>query len=159
MTSVAHALKSAGVRLPTVKYRIWNWLRDHSEKTADDVQTALGLTYNPAQSLVEMERGGVLKAYSDVSRKAGLHGVEYRVKRYSVTDAKEYRNTPYRPKETKSKPLRKATQAVTKYPLAPPPVFVRDAARTVVFNAEAYANALTLMQARAVYNHLKEVFA
>lgn len=157
MTSVAHALKSAGVRLPTVKYRIWNWLRDHPEKTADDIQTALGLTYNPSQSLAEMERGGALKAYSDVSRKSGLHGVEYRVKRFSVTNTKEYQNTPHQSKTAKRKVVQKAAQTVTKYPLAPPPVFVHDA--PAVFNAEAHANALTLMQARAVYNHLKEVFA
>lgn len=90
MTAMTNALKQAGMKTPTLKYRIWHWLKDHPEKTTEDVQKALGLNYSPYGELLAMETAGILKVYSDVSRKAGMKGIVYKIKRYSVVNANEY---------------------------------------------------------------------
>lgn len=90
MNSMTTALKTSGIKLPSLKYRIWHWLKDHSEKTADDIQKALSLSYPPSAELRDMEARGMVAVYSDVSRKSGLKGIEYRVKRFSVTNRSEY---------------------------------------------------------------------
>lgn len=94
MNAMTNALKEAGMKTPTVMYRIWNWLKDHPEKTAEDVTKALGMTYSVQTQLLDMERRGMLKVYSDVSRKRGLGGVEYKIKRYSVTNTSRYELLP-----------------------------------------------------------------
>lgn len=101
MNAMTNALKEAGMKTPTVKYRIWNWLKDHPEKTADDITKALGMNYAPAGELRDMELRGMIKAYSDVSRNTGPHGLTYKIKRYSVTDAKEY-EVPDKPRKKKA---------------------------------------------------------
>jgi hypothetical protein len=164
MTNVSNALRVAGVKTPTVKARIWNWLRDHPEKTSDDIQKALGLGYPPAQTLVDMERGGVIKAYSDVSRKQGLKGVEYRIKRYSVVNKDEYIE-PVR-KAMKPRPLRTVTaedfvnspsqyKERVRIKAAPTPL-VKPV--TAEFNPETWVTGLSLQQAKKLYVYLHGVF-
>ena len=111
MNAMTNAMNNAGIKLPSVKYRIWNWLKDHPEKTAEDITKALGMNYVPAAEIRDMELRGMLKAYSDVSRKKGINGFEYKIKRYSVTNATKY--------EILDKPAKHDT---VKTPKAPPAV-------------------------------------
>lgn len=112
MNAMTNAMNNAGIKLPSVKYRIWNWLKDHPEKTAEDITKALGMNYVPAAEIRDMELRGMLKAYSDVSRKKGISGFEYKIKRYSVTNATKY--------EILDKPAKHDT---VKKPKAPTPAF------------------------------------
>lgn len=143
MNAMTAALKAAGTPVPSVKYRIWNWLASHPEKTAAEITTALGLSYEPGQSLVEMERGGVLKVYSDISRKTGLKGVQYKLKRYSVVNAKEY-TPPHRKLPKLRGP--KLVSVPTAAPAKPE------------FDAETHIQKLSLTQAKALYTYLHGVF-
>lgn len=90
MNAMTHALTEAGVELPSVKYRIWNWLRDHPEKTTEDIKKALGLNYPPYAELVSMEKHSLVKSYGDVLRNKTFNGNPIKIKRYSVTNTKEY---------------------------------------------------------------------
>lgn len=155
MNVVATKLKEAGVKLPSVKYRIWNWLRDHPEKTVSDIATALGLGYEPAQAILEMEKGGVVKVFSDMSRGTGGNGQSYKIKRYSVSNAKEYENVT-KGRIARMKPMRSvpAAQQVRK-----------EAAPLVTFEAPvpqvitlSNLDSLTIDEARAIYAKLKEMF-
>ena len=155
MNQITQALANAGVKLPPVKYRIWNWLRDHPEKTVTDIEKGLGLAYPPAQALVEMERGGVLKVYSDMSKKTGPHGMIYKIRRYSVVDKLNYVDTPA---SSLKKP--KATAKVTSYPIAqpePPKAVPVPTAPQVVTTSNL--DNLTIGEARAIYMRLKEMFS
>lgn len=90
MNVMTYALKEAGMKTPTVKYRIWNWLRDHPEKTAEEITAGLAMNYPPAGELRDMEVRGMLKVFGDVSRLTGPNGMQYKIKRYSVVNTKEY---------------------------------------------------------------------
>lgn len=90
MNAITYALKEAGMKTPTVKYRIWNWLRDHPEKTAEEITAGLAMSYPPAGELRDMEVRGMLKVFGDVSRLTGPNGMQYKIKRYSVVNTKEY---------------------------------------------------------------------
>ena len=178
MSAVVNALRDAGVKVPTVKYRIWNWLRDHAEKTSDDVQKALGLAYPPSQSLVDMERDGVLKAYSDVSRKKGLKGVEYRIKRYSVVNKAEYVEPVRKVHKKKPAPAECFVNTPSHYKervrikVAPDPlptfalremldkasIAPRKPITMVIKRHPVNLDDLTIKQARALYDDLKELF-
>jgi hypothetical protein len=104
-------MTEAGMKLPTVKFRIWHWLKDHPEKTAEDIKKALGLNYLPYEVLHEMTKADTLKVYGDVSRKTSIHGLHPKIKRYSVTNAQEY-EPPLRKKRTTKKVKTIATQRV-----------------------------------------------
>jgi len=122
MNAMTKALSDAGVKLPSVRYRVWHWLKDHPEKTQEDITTALKLSYRPAAILNEMEGSGVIKAYSDVSRKHGMKGITYKLKRYSVTNPLAYEErVPYdrsKKKAAKVAPVAAATDS----PKVPAPV-------------------------------------
>lgn len=94
MNAMANAMKTAGVKTPTVMYRIWNWLKDHPMKTAEDVTKALGSSYHLGSTLWGMERRGMVVVFKDKSRKTGIRGVEYMLKRYSVKNAATYELVP-----------------------------------------------------------------
>jgi hypothetical protein len=152
MTAVSLALRIAGVKTPTVKARIWNWLRDHSEKTCEDVQKGLGLNYPPSQALVDMERDGILTAYSDMSRKIGITGVTYRTKRYSVTSKDEYPET-----------MRKTYKRRAKVTPFMPVEVARELAATTPqtkldFDPAEFMLGVSLEKCKAVYVYLHGVF-
>ena len=44
MNNVSTALKTAGVKLPSVKKRIWLWLKDHPKKTYNEIAVALNIS-------------------------------------------------------------------------------------------------------------------
>jgi len=122
MNAMTNALKEAKVELPSLKYRVWNWLRDHPEKTAEEIQKALGMPRPISGDMSVMEARGIVKVYSDISRKQGLKGVQYRVKRYSVVNKDKY-ELPPPPKKVKPKAAPAPKPVVVHKPSRPP---VRD---------------------------------
>jgi hypothetical protein len=173
MNQIITALKTAGVPLPSVKYRIWNWLRDHPEKTVTDIEKGLGMSYPPSQALLDMERGGVIKAYSDRTRATGHSGQSYKIKRYSVVNKLDYVNTPLsslKPNAKHTIPPMGAAKFAQMVPsntligqshtqLAAPRVVAVAPAATVVFDPASVVDNLTFWQTLQVYNYLKGVLA
>lgn len=140
MNAMTSALKEAGVKTPTVMYRIWNWLKDHPEKTAEDITKALGMSYNIQTQLLGMERRNMLKVYKDKSRKTGIKGIEYMVKRYSVVNPNEYVLLPMPSVKTpKAKNVTAPAKQETPYvnPHAKPAV--EKAAKSALTEAEQFA--------------------
>ena len=62
MNNLAIALKDAGVKLPPMNRRIWQWLRDNGAHTLRDVCAELSVTPAAAQATVSvMLREGTLE--------------------------------------------------------------------------------------------------
>lgn len=113
MNAMTNAMKEAGVKTPSIMYRVWNWLKDHPEKTVEDITTALGSSYNLNGQVSEMYKRGMLTVYKDKSRKTGLRGVAYMVKRYSVANPKQYELLPLPKRPAPAVEPKKVTPIVT----------------------------------------------
>lgn len=144
MNAMTEALVVAGVKVPTVRVRIFNWLKDHPEKTAEDIQKGLGLEYAPAQAIRNLELEGAIKAYSDKGRN-GYHIKRYSVavKVLSVTDT--------------GRALAKARKPAAKAEIVPAVVPVVHAPAPEWTPAQV-VDPLTLPQAKAVYAYLHQFF-
>jgi len=144
------ALREAGAPIPPLKYRIWHWLKDHPEHTAKEITAALMLTYEPGQAILDLERAGVIKAYSDITKRINpVSKQPWKIKRYSVTNHREYVQAPRKHQVPKSKP----------------PTLVSIPAHTPVptpaaddFSPESLVSKLTLMQVKSLYVYLHGVF-
>ena len=85
MNSIAHALKVSGMTLPPLNKRIWLWLKDHPEKTAEEIATALGEKLNTVSAqMTNLRDRDMLIVFKDKSRKQGMAGIQYMVSRYTV---------------------------------------------------------------------------
>lgn len=110
MNAMTNAMREAGMKTPTVMYRIWNWLKDHPEKTAEDITKALGSNYPLNTQLSDMYKRGMVTIFKDKSHKITGAGIHPMVFRYSVANPKAYELLPlpavHKKKDTKpSKPL------------------------------------------------------
>lgn len=151
MNTMAPQLKAAGVALPPLKFRIWNWLKDHPEKTCLEIKAGLGISYEPGQALIELERGGVVKVYSGVNRLTN-----YKIKRYSVVNSKEFVNVTLgdiAAMKPKAPVLASVPQTVHKEAV---PTAKADAPQVITM---ANLDNLTIGEARALYMKLKEMFS
>lgn len=104
MNAMTNAMKEAGMKTPTVMYRIWNWLKDHPEKTAEDITKALGSNYTLATQLRDMYKRGMVTVFKDKSHKITGAGIHPMVLRYSVTNPREYELLPVPAVYKKAKP-------------------------------------------------------
>lgn len=151
MNAMINALRESGVPVPTVKYRIWNWLRDHPEKTSDDIERALGLNYPPSAALRDMEEAGTVKVFSDMSKTINpVTRQPYKVKRFSVVNKDSFDETvrkPYPKRAPKAKPDLYSVR------VQPQPI---PTERT--FNPEAHVSKLSLGDCKALYVYLHSVF-
>jgi len=146
MNQITTALVAAGVKLPTVKQRIFNWLKDHPEKTRADIMKGLQFPYDPAQAISDMEHAGVIKYTSDINRHTNQ-----KVKRYSVAVAtfpegyigpkKPQKKTPTHPSVVNPAPQAAATMP-----------------KPEAFSPDDALRGLTLQQMHAVYKHLQQYF-
>ena len=163
MNTMTAKLVAAGVSVPSLKYRIWNWLRDHPEKTIEEIVKALGMAYNPYQAMLEMERGGVIKVFSDRTRGSGHFGQSYKIKRFSVVNKLEYVNTPASSLKPKAKEAKVAVfhreATVTTIHNEAAPRVAPAAEQTVVFDPAGVVKNLTFWQTLQVFNYLKGVLA
>lgn len=100
MNAMTNAMRTAGMKTPTVMYRIWNWLKDHPEKTAEDITKALGSTYPLNTQITDMYRRGMLTVYKDKSPHNNGLGFRNTVFRYSVVNVREYVLLPTPKKKT-----------------------------------------------------------
>ena len=142
MNAMTSALRVAGTKLPTMRYRIWNWLKDHPEKTADDVMKALGLTYVPSTLLVQMERDKQVRVYSDVTKRVNpVTKRPQKIKRFSAAPTYE---APMRKKHERRTVVAE-TQIVA-------PLSVNT------FDPETFTQKLSLSQCKALYTFLYGVF-
>lgn len=161
MNQLTEALKDAGVPIPPVKYRIWNWLKDHPEKTKEEIKKGLGLGYEPAAERRALEENKVLKVYSDVSRHINpVTKAHYKVKRYSVTNKLEFEQ-PLRKPYKKRKP--QGTEGVIGGTSKAPAQVVKDIAAALskpepTFNPGEFIRPLTLPETKALYVYLHGVF-
>jgi hypothetical protein len=133
MNTITAALKNAGVPVPPLAKRIWLWLKDHPNKTSREVSTALNAVHSQVATLTnQMYKRGMLEKITG--------GDMLRWK----TCIPEYERLPIR---KASAPIAKATCITV------PPNFPKVLANAVDIEA------LTLREARALYNQLKEYFA
>lgn len=80
MNDMTIALTQAGVKLPTGRQRIWNWLKDHPHKTARDVLVALKLPAGTVSgALSKLESGGFVVANHEPVRPGGRVTAHYSV--------------------------------------------------------------------------------
>lgn len=80
MNDMTIALTQAGVKLPTGRQRIWNWLKDHPHKTARDVIVALKLHAGTVSgALSKLESGGFVVAKQEPVRPGGRVTAHYSV--------------------------------------------------------------------------------
>lgn len=152
MNAMTQALKESGVKLPPVKQRIWTWLKDHPDKTIEDVTKALGFSYSLGAQMLDMERAGLLKVYGDVSRAANpVTGYKQKIKRFSAV------GTEY------VKPERRAS----KKPVNPTIYAMPEPYKKLTFKAheekpsfdpEALLRGLSLTDCKALYVYLHGVF-
>lgn len=141
MNIIKDALNTAGIKLP-IKRRVWNWLRDHPNKTAREVATALNEKINIVQtelrdmSMRKMVKGSITlhKPYRGTGRKS--------VYEYTVT-TNEYELLPYATLNAPSQ----STVNVVKYERPAEPV-----------NGEIDVDSLSIAEARRIYDRLKEIF-
>lgn len=112
MNAMTNAMKEAGIKTPTVRYRIWNWLKDHPEKTCEDITKALGSTYPLDTQIGDMYKRGMLTVYKEPSRKTNVTGAHPMVGRYSVANPKAYELLPL-PKTEKKKVVVDVSRAPT----------------------------------------------
>jgi hypothetical protein len=71
MTNVAEALKSSGLKLPSLTYRVWQWVHDHPGKSAKDISTAIKVKHsNVSSALSDMVRRKMVTREVDVAIQA-----------------------------------------------------------------------------------------
>ena len=152
MKVVATALKTAGDKLPSARYRVWNWLKDHPEKTADEIQKALGLTYVPSTLMCQLEQEGVVRVFSDVTKRVNpVTKRPQKIKRYSVTSGKY--EEPVRKKYQRKTTVHAEAKSIK--PLLESPTPWRAVSG---FNPETWVTGLSLTQAKELYVYLHGVF-
>ncbi len=145
MNAMTTAMREAGVKTPSVMYRIWNWLKDHPEKTAEDITKALGMNYSVQTQLLDMTRRGMLTVYKDKSRKTGIGGIEYMVQRYSVVNKGKYELLPKPKKHVPIAKERKFNLQISKSLANPPKLSdvlgtsVSDTPKVELTEAEKFA--------------------
>lgn len=139
MNNVSTALKTAGVKLPPLKKRIWLWLKDHPKKTYREIATALNVRETDcATQLGIMHNRGMLSkvrgAYIDSSASINLWSIVY----------DEYELLP--PRTRALNPLDRpiSTQLIHPQPLPTP--------------RNIDVTSLKLSEARALYVELKKYF-
>ena len=63
MNDISTALKTAGVKLPPLRRRVWNWLHDHPNHNSRQVATAIHAKYSEVATQVsDMVNRGMLKS-------------------------------------------------------------------------------------------------
>ena len=63
MNDITAALKTAGVKLPPLRRRVWNWLHDHPNHNSREVATAIHAKYSEVATQVsDMVNRGMLKS-------------------------------------------------------------------------------------------------
>ena len=118
MNAMTQAMSTAGIKMPPLNKRVWLWIKDHPEKTYTDIASALNVAPSTvASALTDLTARGMLTIYQDRSRKAGIGGMQYMVRRYSV----KYKEFELLPRLNTVKKVK----AVQPAPVAPAPV-VRD---------------------------------
>lgn len=151
MNSMTTALQEAGIKTPTVMYRIWNWLRDHPEKTAEDVTKALGSKYPLNTQLTDMYKRGMLTVFKDKSHKKLITGAHPMVFRYSVANPREYVLLP--------KPKKKSVKVPKPVIQRPQPTLPKPAPAPVsTSQAKLDIDNMTVGEAKRVYAQLQEFF-
>lgn len=142
MNIIKTALKEAGIKVP-IKRRIWNWLRDHPNKTAREISTALNEKITHVRTeLRDMTMRGMVKhrpvlhkPYRGVGRKT--------VYEYMVTTA-EFEILPYAAYNAPS------TSTVD--------VVKSDEPVKPLVGGQLDVQSLPLAEARRIYEELKEIF-
>lgn len=157
MNTMTTALQEAGIKTPTVMYRIWNWLKDHPEKTAEDVTKALGSSYPLNTQLTDMYKRGMLTVFKDKSHKKLITGAHPMVFRYSVANPREYVLLP----KPKKKSVKLAKPVIQRpQPSLPKPVPKPVPAPTPVSTSQAKLDIdnMTVGEAKRIYAQLQEFF-
>ena len=148
MNQITVALKEAGMALPTQNQRIWNWLKDHPNKTTLEISKALNLTLGNVSSLISgMYKRKMVTAINDKSN--SRRGV---VGRYSVV-GREYELLPLPKQQVVARPQPRPIDVA---PPAPTPNNVRQA--EVPTTAEQILEKLSVKQAHELYVALHGMF-
>lgn len=148
MNDITTALATAGVKLPTKLERTWNLLKEEGPKDYRQVQRALNIPEGSASSTLN---DLVMRDMATMSRPLMPAG---RGKARAVYTAKG-RVYALLPRKTSvhAQKVAAVKQAALVTPAAAEPLPPKE------FNAQEHVDALTLKQAKAVYEALKEVFA
>lgn len=163
MTTMTNAMRDSGMKLPSIKYRIWHWLKDHPEKTAEEISKALGLKYTCSVEMLDLYRRGMATVFKDKSHKKGITAFSYMVKRYSVVNVKEFELLPlpdmYKTKKEPAKTPPKlavvAKPAAPKPEEAPAPQQKQEAPRVIHAAASSKRSAMTEAEQFAAYLEFK----
>ena len=150
MNSIGNAMKNAGVKIPSQMERIWNWLTDHPNQTAQEVAKALKFP-GTSSLIAQMQRRNMLLISYDDCRLKGQ-----KVKRFKPI-TKTYILLP-QSKETLGQRKKIVSAAVSTHiptPLQTPQVTIATL-KTPAFawNVEA----MTIADARALYLQLHKMF-
>ena len=157
MNAISTALQEAGVTLPSIYQRIWRYFKDHPRSTSLACTQVLKLSRAHVSSYIsEMETRRMLRSEQLELRVKGARGVFHarKVKHYSVNiNEFEMLPKPHRAASAARKSVKKPVPKPAPAPTVATPALPAD------WDAEALVRALTPRQARAVYDHLKEIFA
>lgn len=146
MNDMTHALKTAGVALPSQSSRLWQWIKDHPRTTATNATKALGLTMSAGSSLAsQMEARGMLTSTSEYSKPAK------RFVKYYTAVGQTYEPKPWPKSKKKTKPVAATPHVVH----APHP---GDTPLPTVSKVDTIVDGLTVRDARELYLKLKEMF-
>ena len=132
MTKIAEQLKKSGLAVPANK-RVWMYLKDHPHKSAKEI--ALGLNVHPAQ---------VYTALNDLSsRKMVVNHIELEKRGVGRRSIKVYQAAGDRFELKPVKSFVKIEEPVVVQPVKP---------------VEINIDTLTVKEAKALYDKLKEIF-
>lgn len=148
MNSIPDALKAAGVKLPSLKNRIWLWLKDHPGKNYKTVATALKATPSSVSSqLGDLYARGMLSCETVPSNaKRGVKSIKI----YSAL-GREYELAPL---PLKNSPCKTHTKRV---PIDAPLIHI-GTLPPLPAHKGIDVEQLTISEARALYRKLQEMF-
>lgn len=149
MATIVRQLKEAGVKVPPVIQRVWQWLKDNGRHTSTEIAAAINLPANNVSSVLGnlCDRGMVSRAKEHSIAKG--HQTTY----YAANPKmKSYELLPFT-QEAKTRLKRGSPAPVAvERPRLPEPVVVVPA------KPENLLDTLTVREAYAIYLELKAMF-
>lgn len=139
MSDLQTALKTSGVKLPSARERIWNWIHDHKDQTARQVEIGLKLPHNTASSTIN-----ALLTHNKLTRVKSYDRHQRRNAYHYNTTSDSYNNPP---KRVNTPHLTAVTSTVTLTQAVPLP-------RKQTFDIEA----CTIQELRDLRDRLNRLF-
>ena len=148
MASVISQLKNAGVRVPPLNQRVWNWLKDNGEHTTREISAAIKVSLSSVSSTcTTMRDRDMLLSKSEHSKASNRNLLYYRV-------SPKMRSYVLLPISLAGKARVKRGQAT---PAIKPPEVLSAPAKPQ-FDAKTALDNLTAREAHSLFQEMKKIF-